>query len=374
MPRTTEAAATPLDVAAFLARPLDPLVFYDILPSDGWQVDASAAISPETFDTLLTRLSEVTLDDVAESDLDAVRVALLAGQGRDLPAPRLTQLADHASRLYARLLEGGKSRRSLRMKLQQLNFFLRDILDRGIDTDLDALGETPLDVPAPWDWLDLEQGSLLLTSGDPNVRWTWNGAPGSQSCGFPSQLDEIAPGSVSIGSIFSDGAYLFDAGTLTPVPHTRPLALLFRWQDALWAVDYDGRIFPLAQGPQAGIQAPLAQVDRVRRIGDQLYLSDWTRPGEIVVVRLDSLTAVTQPLPGVLLLNDICAGPRGFYVVCKQQGKVFAYDAAFAPRGTRLGFGRGHGRLFDPLSLRVSGDTLQVLNWITGSLIALKAF
>jgi hypothetical protein len=361
-----------LDAAAFLLRPLDPLVFYDILPSDGWLVQG---LSQEpNLVHLVSTLLTATIDTVVEEDLDLVRLALLDGRAAQASAPLLAALADHSSMLYSRLLEGGKSRRPLRMKLQQLNFFLRDSLDRDVDVVRDVLGEKVLGSPAPWDWLDLDSGDqLLLISGPNNVRWIWKGNPGSQSCGFPSQLDVIVPGRFSIGSIFSDGAYIFDDGAIEQVEHDRPIALLFSNAAALWAVDYDGRIFP-TEDKTSGIKAPIRQVDRVRRIGDTLYLSDWTSPGTIVVVELSTLVSRVQALPGILLLNDICEGPRGFYAVCKQQGKVFSFDHAFVPRGERLGFGRGKGRLFDPLTVRRSGDQLQVLNWITGSLILLKAF
>ena len=361
-----------LDAAAFLARPLDPLVLYDILPSDCWSVPG---LSQEpTMAHLVSILLAATVDTVVEEDLDLIRLALLDGRAAQVPDSQLAALADHSSMLYSRLLEGGKSRRSLRMKLQQLNFFLRDSLDRDVDVVRDVLGEKVLGAPAPWDWLDLDSGDqLLLISGPKNVRWIWKGNSGSQSCGFPSQLDVIAPGRLSIGSIFSDGAYIFDDGAIEQVQHSRPIVLLFSNADALWAVDYDGRIFPIEDQASA-IKAPIRQVDRVRLIGGALYLSDWTSPGTIVVVELSTLISRVQALPGILLLNDICEGPQGFYAVCKQQGKIFAFDHAFAPRGERLGFGRGKGRLFDPLTVRRSGDQLQVLNWITGSLILLKAF
>lgn len=361
-----------LDVAAFLARPLDPLVFYDILPSDGWSVRGL----PEkpVIGDLVDRLLAATVDTVAEGDLDLIRAALLGGGADQERDERLTALADHASRLYSRLLEGGKSRRPLRMKLQQLNFFLRDWLDRDVDVVRDVQGETLLGAPAPWDWLDLEGGGrLLLISGPDNVRWHWQGKSGGQSCGYPSQLDLIAPGRISIGSIFSNGADVFDNGTIDHVEHHRPIVLMFSMAAELWAVDYDGHVFPIGDHA-AGVKLPIRQVDRARRIGDRLYLSDWTAPGVIVVVELGSLACRVQALPGILLLNDICEGAKGFYAVCKQQGNVFAFDHAFMPRGERLGFGRGKGRLFDPLTVRCSGDQLQVLNWITGSLILLKAF
>lgn len=372
MTRVPDASPRQLDVAAFLARPLDPLVFYDILPSDGWRL-AAPPPAAEVY-ALIERLAHAALDEISEAELDTIRIALLGGAAVSAPAPALLRLADHASRLYAQLLAGGKRNRPMRMKLQQLNFFLRDVLDRDIETASQILADHPMEQPAPWDWYTHEHGSLLLTSGAENVHWQWRGKAGRQACGFPSQLDDIGDGRISIGSIFSDGAYLFEEGVISPVPHHRPIVLLFLHSSALWAVDYDGCVFPLDSGTPEPFRAPVAQVDRVRRIGRRLFLSDWTRPGEIVVVDLDKMSATVQPMPGVLLLNDICEGPHGFYAICKQQGKVFAFDAGFKPRAERLGFGRGAGRLFDPLSIRCTGDLLQVLNWITGSLISLRAF
>lgn len=356
----------------FLSRPLDTLTFYDVLPGEIEIVDAGGRRRVEDAAGLLLS-TEGALED--ESLVDDALVGASCGEEIALAREQIKNLADAASKAYADLLGAGKSRRSLRMKLQQLNFFLRAHLDRDIDVADQCRETRSLGAPTqPWDWLDTVDGRVMIVSGADNLLWDRNGITGGASCGLPSQLDVLPDAKISVGSIFTNGAWVLGRHSLTRIAHHRPLVLLFSHHNEDWAVDYDGRIFPLAQGVDSGLKAPIDQVDRARLVGRHLFLSDWSRIGSVLIVDLELRSFENRTLPGVLILNDICSENGRLYAVCKQQGYVFGYDLDFAPRGTRLGFGRGHGRLFDPVSIRVGSDGLQALNWVTGTVVTLPPF
>jgi hypothetical protein len=362
--------------ARFLARPLDPLTFYDILPSDGFVLEDPPQGSPH--DTLAL-LAASNPADLSESLVDRARLLLLgcrrtfAGTESHL----LERVALNATRWYAGLLQSGKSRRSLRMKLQQLNYFLRDCLDAEVKTaGVIATKQADAGTP-PWDFIKLAEGELRIVSGPTdNVHWTWGTTRGAASCGFPSQLDLIDGRRVSIGSIFSPGAWIFANGRVAPVAHHAPVVLVLNHDGGDWILDYEGSLFDARGRCATRLPSPLRQVDRARRIGSRLIISDWTRPETIAFIDLDSMRSEVASLPGILLLNDICFLHGRYYALCKQQGRVFSFadDGSFAPRGSRLAFGRGFGRLFDPIALRPGPRNIEILNWVTRTRVVADAF
>ena len=74
--------------------------------------------------------------------------------------------------------------------------------------------------------------------------------------------------------------------------------------------------------------------------------------------------------PGLLRLDD------DLYVVDKQQGHIFKFDPEFRPVSRQCGFGRGPGRLFDPIVIHPApdGTRLQVMNWVPGSIVTVPRF
>lgn len=354
-----------ITVAQFLARPLEALSFYDILPSDGVVLVDSPVIPPVANILAQLRISD---SDIDEQLLDAALLALLSAP--DLDTEAAVEAADHVSRLYSALLAGGKRDRGRRMKLQQVNFFLRDLIDR--DADATGTAET-IASAAPWDWLPLDGGAISIVSGSGGLRWTQAGRAVSADVGYPSQLDRIDAERVSVGSIFSAGATIWTTGGLIPVQHERPVVIVLHWAGRDLAVSYDGAIFDLARGDIQGY-LDVQQVDRIRQFGSTLVVSDWSRPDQVTVCDLEGLRQERVPLAPVILLNDICKVGERYYVICKQQGRVFAFDSSFGYLDERLSFGRGARQLFDPLSLRFYDGILQIRNWVTATRVCLPAF
>lgn len=351
--------------AEFLERPLNALSFYDILPTDGVEVVASASM--RSINEIIIALTSID-EDVSEIFLNEALLALLGAPPLD--ADLAADAAAHVSLLYARFLIGGKRDRSRRMKLQQLNFFLRDLLDR----DAPSLAET-LRVPgeAPWDWLATDFGEITILSGADGLRWTMNGLGGTAEVGFPSQLDQIDSERVSVGSIFTPGGTIFQNGLVTRVEHQSPIVLIFNLSGEDWAVAYDGTVLKLADDV-AVLNLDVRQVDRVRLIDGKLFVSDWTTPGAVIVCDLASQHQKRVSLNPIILLNDICKVGSRYYAICKQQGRVFAFDSALNFIEQQLKFGRGAGRLFDPITVRHHQGRLHVLNWVTATRVILKPF
>lgn len=354
-----------LTVSQFLNRPLDALSFYDILPTDGLSLVDRPLLAPAG--QIVERLCAADAD-IAEEVLNEALLVLLDAPLID---PILAETAaGQLSRLYAGLLAGGKRDRARRMKLQQLNFFLRDILDR----DAIALAcSMPVAGGSPWDWLPMPQGEAMIFSGVNGLRWSIDGASGSADVGFPSQLDRIDNNRISVGSIFTPGAAILEHGRITEVAHQRPVVLIFDQTGEDWAVCYDGAVVNLGDG-SVKLRLDLDQVDRVRLIDGQLLASDWSKPGTILSCVPASGQQNRIAVEPIILLNDICRVNDRYYAICKQQGRVFAFDKSFNCVGTRLSFGRTSGRLFDPLTIRFHEGELHVLNWVTATRVTLPLF
>lgn len=349
----------------FLNRPFDALSFYDILPTDGVSLLDAPILRPVT--QILGSLC-VADADVAETLLDEAVLALLGA--RVIDATLANAAARHLSHLYAKLLSGGKRDRARRMKLQQLNFFLRDLIDRNATSSAMSM---PVAGGSPWDWLVCPRGEITIFSGTNGLRWTFDGIEGSADVGYPSQLDLIDEARISVGSIFSPGASIFQDGQVIRIAYPTPIVLVFEQEGEDWAVCYNGDVLTLVDGHvlfKLGVQ----QVDRVRLIDGQLLIADWAAPGVISICDLASGQQRCIDVDPIILLNDICRVGDRYYAICKQQGRVFAFDASFGFVEERLSFGRGPGRLFDPITLRCYDGELHVLNWVTATRVSLPIF
>ena len=109
----------------FFARPLNPLTYYNLLPSDRRVLAQHANLCPAE---LAAALLADRADQVAAETLDAFLLGCASAPDQ-FRTVDLARIAAHATEGYARLLQKGKSGRRRRMKLQQLNFFCRDLAD-----------------------------------------------------------------------------------------------------------------------------------------------------------------------------------------------------------------------------------------------------
>lgn len=375
---------TVIDRDDFLARPFDSFSYYEYLPSSGIHIVPDPS-TPDTA-TLAARLLDGPLDDDAPddtvgADMDALTIRLL---NRDFPAgfDGWEQLADRLARQYAALLVDGSSRgRPLRMRSQRLLFCIRDLCDR--DVPVIFTGQRQLPGRHPWDWLDLAGGTLAVTCDHDNLRWTPDdGSPGwSLRCGLPSQLDLLDDGSeescvgdgaIGVGSLFSPGGAIVRGDQVETVLHNVPAICLFRQKGLLHFLDEAGRVVTAGDGAVPARLPEGVRPWRARRIDGALYVSDWSRAE--VLFRLDLATGDTAVLDirPVLICNDICRIPGGFAVLDKERGNLFLFDENFRHVDTRLAFGRGPGRLYDPITVRAGNGRVETLNWFDARIIAVS--
>jgi hypothetical protein len=352
----------------FLSRPLDPLRYYDVLPSDGLRITGASTTSPSMLaDQLLThQLAEDAIPLMDELSVSLVnQFEGLAGDQAWRP------LADQMARWYAQTLRPGGSK-SIGMRAQRLNFFLRDILDAHKPTE-DSARET-IDALCPWDFLRLPDEDIFLTSDPDNVvRRYKDGSVVRLRCGLPTRLDQLADGRIGIHSLYSQGAWLLEGRDARYVAHEEPILMFFLRDGRLHCLDRLTRIFDASSRRQ--LTPPLLdQAHFVRMVDNRIFIIDCSTMGKIYELDSASLTLKCHEIAPVLICNDLTSADGRFYVVDKEQGAVFCFDDQFRFLDSRLAFGRAPGRLWDPVAIRYAAGQLQVLNWFGSSMVAVATF
>jgi hypothetical protein len=347
----------------FRRRPLEALTFYNQLHADG--VRPMPPVSPASVAELLA--TPVATWD--EFELDRLANHLLHG-GKAVPDADTVGIADAVSLRYASLLAGAKRDRSVRMKLQYVNFLLREKIDRDrtVQAPSQVLGDSP-----PWDWLPLLDGELVIFSGTENLHWRRPSGTARHSVGLPSQLDPLPGGRVSIGSIFSNGGAIWDDGRIELLTHDVPVVLQVELPNGAFIVDYRGHVYRRGTRERVA-QFPAGEISKARLVGDTIYAFDWSAPHVLLALHTGPWNVERHILPDVLLGNDLCPRPGGgYYVIDKQQGYLFSFDPSFRLQEKALGFGRSDGRLFDPISLRLHAGRVHVVNWVSRTMVSLAA-
>jgi hypothetical protein len=351
----------------------DPTEFYDLLPTDGRQIDLPH-LAGNSWGTLFNALFDTTFDTIAQSQLDELAVFLLQTIDPDIPRRQLRALADHFSMLYVQALHERTENVRKKMSVQRLNFFLRSILDARVPP-VPRAREAKLFRRCPWDWAIQEKTTIYVVSRRPNLVVQQDGEERHLQLGLPTQVDVIDEGQFSIGSFYSNGGYRFSNGGVEFVPHNAPIVLQFRFDGRQWFLDSQGRLFDGSTGTILSA-APTSHVTRARRFGRLLYVMDWTVASVIHTFDLVQQSWRTRTIPGVFLPNDLLRLDDDLYVVDKQQGHIFKFDPEFRPVSRQCGFGRGPGRLFDPIAIHAApdGTRLQVMNWVPGSIVTVPRF
>lgn len=361
----------PADVTA---APADSFRFYGLLPSDAY---ALASDWPKGDLRQMAALAQGQLQRrIAEPQaLDQLTLGLLAHRAAPLPdGLDWLALADACARGYADQLRP-EGQRNLRMRLMRLNFMLRDMLDQGRSDDAQMVGERRFEQGFVWDWLPLADGQVIADSRQENLHHLEACAPqSSQRLGLPTQIDPLNDGQVAVESCYSDGWFAWSTNAPAQFfPRPRPIVLVFEQDGERFELDADGAV---RCGEEAAIrlQLPVRSVWCARRVGERVVVSDWSEAGCLVVLDLLSWRAERFASGPVLLTNDIAEIGGRYYLVDKMQGRVFAFDQDFSPLGARMNFGKGPGKLYDPIAIRAHQGHLHVLSWITGALVTIRPF
>lgn len=351
---------------------IDPITFYDILPSD---VDVSSAPSiRQQWNRLLNVLISSTFDTTDQESLDVLTEILLNGRWDDLSQQQIRDLADHFSTLYVHALSGKSPNVRKKMSIQRLNFFLRNLLVPLDFVETDS-SEHSLPYPCPWDWAQSDDQEIFVVSRTPNVIICKSGNETCLDLGLPTQVDFLHDGIFSIGSYYSDGLYTVRDKAAEFVPHNAPALLLFSIEGNPCFIDCHGQVIDLDSRKLISM-APTRNVSRVRRFGNQLFVMDWTVASRIHVMDLEDQTWRSCQTPGVFLSNDLLKLRDDIFVIDKQQGHIFKFDSSFQFIEKRCHLGRGPGMLFDPIAIHASADQsrLEVMNWVPGNIVSVPAF
>lgn len=346
---------------------LDPLTFYNILPTDGLISDSE--VQDLSWGDLPPRLLEKKFEKLEEIDLEQATILFSSKKAFELPMDQMKALADHFSREYIDSLRSKSKAQKKKMLVQRLNFFLRNLIDSNVDVP-EGSQSIPLPYKCPWDWIQRDKNIVYIISEENNVVWKKDNIDHkSFRLGLPTQVDDIDETWFSIGSHYTEGGYMMSEHENRHVKHERPIVLIFEHQDTLLFIDSMGFLYNLESGKLI-FEFQSGSVSKARKFGSSLYLLDWTETSTLFILDLDQFEVQRIYLKDIFVANDLIILNDTSYMVDKQQGYLFAYDKNFKLQKKSLGLGRGPGKLFDPVSLRLSNKNgwLDILNWVPGSI------
>ena len=348
----------------------DPLAFYDILPTDHGQ-GTGMSFSAESCKAYVEKLYRVNLYDLPQGALDDFQNALLNGAVGQFEKSELLSLADQLALQYVEALANEQCPRRKRMSIQRLNYFLRAILDRDVPiyagSSVKKLGRK-----CPWDWIERGAESVYVTSEEQNVVYrTGKGEESHFRLGLPTQVDDIDGYSYSVGSTYSPGYYCLNACGVTHIPHDRPVLIGFEVDGVRMFLDADGNIVEQTSG-ECSVRLGISPVSKARVAAGFLYIMSWVRASLLYQVDLSTWEIHQIHLADMFLVNDIMLMGNKYYLIDKEQGNLFEYDTTFSLNRRLLGFGRGAGRLFDPIAVRgsLTGCCVDILNWVPGTIVS----
>ncbi|MFN8995794.1 MAG: hypothetical protein ACK5X3_19315, partial [Pseudomonadota bacterium] len=350
----------------------DSRLWYDHMPGDIRIRDIpdspslSACIS-----SLTTNPSSIT-----PTELDVLAAHLANGHTDAVQKEIWLRCSEQASRLFSQHLTANGSR-TIRMRAQRLHYYILTLMAEKTPIRGDLVeSETLLDVTKPWDYMPHPTGVWWLSCDKENVHWRGpDGADRHDTLGLPTQLDPLDDAWICIGSIYSQGCTISNGITHQHIPHDAPLVLV--WRDAsgaLYGIDHCAAIWRLDPREQIA-RLPCTQVHFARINGGKLYALDNGQFGAICIYDIATHNVKIQSTLPVWVANDIAFTPSHFYLIDKQQGYIFKFNRQWEFEEKILAFGRGYGRLLDPVSIRfIDGNRLQVISWLNGKLTILSVF
>ncbi len=345
---------------------LDSSGFYDVLPTDRVEID-DEKVEAISWAPLFSKLSNSSFREWALEDLKNLTLLLMSSKVAHVSPENISDLARHFSLEYIKTLKEKTSEKSKKMFVQRLNFFLRALLDKDAIPPYESQCEY-LTYKYPWDWIKRGDETIFIVSEEKNViHLKSNALQRSLRLGLPTQVDEVDGNWFSVGSQFSNGAFLLGHEEVQHLPHDNPVPLAFIFKDELHFLDIKGNLHSKNSGKIMGLD--LANVSRVRKYGSHLIIMDWTHPFSLHIFELEANRLSSVSFEEVFIPNDVFMYQGDYFIIDKQQGYLFQFNARFELKKRLLSFGRGPGKLFDPAAIRLSQDNqfLEILNWVPSS-------
>ncbi len=358
--------------AEFVKSDLDSLTWHDLLPGDKVTI-TSVPDAP-----VAEKIGELLLEPENTANqgfIDHLAAKIINNSFSNASSRLWQDLAAKLSAIMAANLHA-KGDRPLRMRAQRLNYYLQALIDKNApagDNDL-VLSETVLDGSKPWDYIRHENVEWWLSSDSKKIRYRETGGqPQFSNFGLPTQIDLQPGGVLSFGSLYTDGATLWDHGEWQHIEHEIPVVLVFEHDGQRFLLDHRGRIWK-DQPRRLLFESPRPQVHFARYFEARVFLLDNSDFGHITVIDMESGLVNRQSVLPVQVCNDITATDQAYYLVDKQQGSVFKFDTEWNYLARALTFGRGRAALLDPVALRCQDDRLFVVSWLNARLTELKLF
>ena len=359
---------TVLHFDEFTSGALDSLSWYDLGSSDTLQIAGCpplsarletdmSAMAPEAFLHHVQVLSAQLLSGTLSIGLDTAK--RLAFQASQVMSRELCNTGDRAQRMWA----------------QRLNYTLQPLITLAEpEADLSVLlGEEVLEGQKPWDALRTQDALWWISSDQINLHCRTPDGQTGLSLALPTQIDPLKDGTLSVGSLYSNGAALVRGTVWEQIDHDTPVLLILDWRGTRYLLDTRAQIWTLTSRQLVHV-APCQQVHFARIFDGVAYLLNNGDFGHITRVDLATGQITRQPVLPVQVCNDIAVTEDAIYLIDKQQGSVFAFDRAWRYRSKRLSFGAGYGQLSDPVSLRQTPTGLACVSWLTHKLTQIALF
>lgn len=357
-----------LSFVDFTSGALDSLSWYDLGSGDRVQITGCPplgapletdmfAMAPEAFLHHAQVLSAQVLSGTLSPDLDTAQ--RLAFQTSQVMARELCITGDRAQRMWA----------------QRLNYALQPLITLAEPSaDISGvLSEETLQGQKPWDALRTQDALWWISSGPVNLHCRTAGGHSGLSLNLPTQIDPLDDGSLSVGSLYSNGAALLTGTAWEQIDHDAPVLVIFDWHGKRCMLDIRARVWTL--NPRQSLhEAPCQQVHFARVFDGVAYLLNNGDFGHITLVDLATGRITRQPVLPVQVCNDVAVTENTVYLIDKQQGSIFAFDRDWRYRDKRLSFGTGRGQLCDPVSLRQTPSGLACVSWLSNKLTEIELF
>lgn len=351
------------------------LDYYSVFPGG----DFTLSLDWPTFDLLEVAKKLEDLEDLGndlEGTIDQITLALLAHGEQNLSSEfEWNVLADDLSLLYISGFNTSISRQ-LRMKAARANYYLRYLIDIEVEPDCEIIEERHLDICNPWDFHCIEDREVFIGSGNgPNIYLNYLGQQQtSLRIEMPTQVDKLSDDRVAFGSCYHNGWYELTHGE-SPIyyTHDRPVVLVFVKGGEEYFLDVDGGIFSKKNRKKV-LRLPVHTAWRARCVGDKVFISDYGSAESLLMLELDGWKVLLVDTVPVLLMNDLCAAPGGYYLIDKMQGRIYMFDHNFKFINSKLAFGLGYGFLSDPISIRMYNDNIHVLSWLGDRITVVRSF
>jgi len=354
---------------------LNSLEYYSVFPRGDFALSAGWP----TFDLLKVAKKLEVLEDLGndlEGAIDQLTLALLEHGEQSLSSEfEWNVLADDLSLLYIGGFKTSMSRQ-LRMKAQRANYYIRSMIDLSADPSLDIVEERRICVKHPWDLMYIDDGEIYIGSGDGENVYINSGVLGVRSLrlDMPTQISKLSGENIVIGSMYHKGWHELDyGGNQTYCIHHRPVVLVFPVGNEEYFLDIDGGIFSRVTRNKI-LQLPVHIAWRARCFNGSIFVSVMSSARSLIMVEFDGWRVSVVSTGPVLLMNDLCAAPDGYYLIDKMQGCIYKFDHNFSFLEKKLAFGFDYGFISDPITVCITDDKIHILSWLSSRVTVMEKF